>query len=141
MNSYNEIKYMIDLVRNINESIESGKITINEAGNPLGLAAKEGRFGAKELKPIFDDLIKAGSSTEALLKKVGVKNSDDLFKLVTNEGLFEFFVNKLKSVDESVVLSEVVLNFKLCDKNLSILNLSKNVEKVLVVADDDVKLC
>jgi hypothetical protein len=86
MNSNNEIKYMIDLVRNLNESIESGKFIINER-NPIGLAAKEGRFGAKELKPIFDDLIKAGSSTEALLKKVGVKNSDDLLKLVANDFL------------------------------------------------------
>ena len=77
---------MIDLVRNINESIESEKITINEV-NPLMTAAKEGKFGAKELKPIFDDLIKAGSSTEAMLKKVKVKNSDDLLKLVTNDFL------------------------------------------------------
>jgi hypothetical protein len=123
MNSNNEIKYMIDLVRNLNESIESGKFMINER-NPLGTAAKEGKFGAKQLQPIFDDLIKQGSSTEALLKRIKVKDSDDLFKLVTND--FVKVDTKLGALSKAEA-SSLRANFE-----LSILKNKSGVNKELL---------
>ena len=92
MKKIDEIKKMIDLVRNINESLESNKNLLVEK-NPLGTVAREGAITAKMLEPILKDLMVGGRKEATLLTSIGVKNSDDLLKVIKND--FKFLDTKL----------------------------------------------
>lgn len=79
----NEIRKFINLM----ESFNSDKIndsTINEA-NPLGIAAREGKFAAKEIESVYKTLKLRGSASAKLFAKAGVKNADDFLKLIKND--------------------------------------------------------
>jgi hypothetical protein len=92
MKKIDEIKKMIDLVRNINESLESNKNLLVEK-NPLGTVAREGAITAKMLEPILKDLMVGGRKEATLLTSIGVKDSDDLLKVIKND--FKFLDIKL----------------------------------------------
>ena len=87
MKKIDEIKKMIDLVRNINESLESNKNLLVEK-NPLGTVAREAAITAKMLEPIFKDLTIAGRNEATLLTRIQVKNSEDLLKVIKNDFKF-----------------------------------------------------
>jgi len=92
MKKIDEIKKMINLVRNINESLESDKNLLVEA-NPLGMVAREGAITAKMLEPLLKDLMVAGRKEATLLTSIGVKDSNGLLKLIQND--FKFVDKKL----------------------------------------------
>ena len=87
MKKIDEIKKMIDLVRNINESLESNKNLLVEK-NPLGTVAREGAITAKMLEPILKDLMVGGRNEATLLTRIKVKNSEDLLKVIKNDFKF-----------------------------------------------------
>ena len=79
----NEIRNFISLMESIDDKIIQNTI-INEA-NPLGIAAREGKFAAKEIESVYKTLKLRGSASAKLFAKAGVKNADDFLKLIKND--------------------------------------------------------